>query len=381
MVTKSWVDAKLKKHPALMVEIARANMQRCWDKVTDVQSKASLLHILGDSLIETMEQEAVKEGQKYNLEAMELIRSMGERSAWDIVHEVWTEDCLFGWDTFCEQLNPSERNNQTEWIQEMINLTRRTINSELERVADNADEAGVLHFFSEGHYLAELKAIYYLSVGFYHLNEEDTERWLAIFGKRVEEIEPIFERSNLQFVRETKAILLQWKCDLYEKQGKAELALKLVREALEEEGHSVNLINFHAELSLKTGRFEEAFKSIEKILSYLRSVGGKTMAAQQFGHYPILVPEESMPLFKECIPQYPHVLWAANAAGFVEVSEEEKKALRSQLEEKRELACVNCNKELSKIYRCSRCNVATYCGSACQKEAWKEHKKICKKRE
>jgi hypothetical protein len=141
------------------------------------------------------------------------------------------------------------------------------------------------------------------------------------------------------------------------------------------------LIDLHAQLSLKTGRIEEALKSMENFLLVLRSVGGKTMAAQQLDHYLSLVPEDSrsMSVFMELIPQYPHVLWAANASGFVELSEEKKKALRSQLEAKKTLRCVNCNKEMTKFYRCWRCTVATYCGSSCQKEAWKEHKKICKK--
>jgi tetratricopeptide (TPR) repeat protein len=382
MVTRSWADACQKKHVPLMVEIARANMHRYWDKVNDVQSKASLLHMLGHSLRETMEQEAAKEGEKYNMEAIELIRSMGERSTEDIVYGVWPEGCACGWDNL-KHLDPSERNNQMEWIQEMINLTRRTINLELEIFADNTDYLKPLHFLSHTHYFTELKAISSLSLGFDFLNEEDAERWLAIFGKRIEQIEPIYEGKgwDLLLVRNAKASLLKRKCDLYESQGKVELALELVREALEEEGHNGALSILHTEFSLKTGRIEEAFKSLEKILLTSRVKGQKGTAAQQFGLYRSLVPEESQSLFWELIPQYPHVLWAANAAGCVELSEEKKKALQSQLEAKKGLYCVNCNKELTKIYRCSRCDMATYCGSTCQKEAWKEHKNICKKRE
>jgi tetratricopeptide (TPR) repeat protein len=265
----------------------------------------------------------------------------------------------------------------------MINLTRRAINSQLEGFADDADALKVFHFFSTRHYKAELYAISMLSVNFSFLSEEDTERWLAIFGKRVEQIETIYEREgwDLHDVKNAKASLLKSKCELYEKQGKVELALELARKALEEEDENAIFSCVHAELSLKTGRIEEAFKSMEKRLLSSRSKGLKESAAQYFAYCLSLVPEESMPLFKELIPKYPHGLWAANAAGFVELSEEEKKALRSQLEAKMGLYCVNCNKELTKVYRCSRCNVATYCGSTCQKEAWKEHKKICKKRE
>jgi hypothetical protein len=197
MVTKAWRDAYYKDHFPLMVEIARTNMQRYWETVTDAQSKASLLLILGYSLIKAGEGEAMKEGMKCNMEALELIRSMGERRIDDIVKGVWPEDCLFGWHKFLEQLDPSERKEEMEWMLEMVNLTRRTINSEMERelIVENADEVELLIYFSRKHYQTELTAIYYFSVNFDLLSEEDTERWLGIFGKRVEEMKTIYERG------------------------------------------------------------------------------------------------------------------------------------------------------------------------------------------
>jgi hypothetical protein len=181
--------------------------------------------------------------------------------------------------------------------------------------------------------------------------------------------------------RPAKAIHLEIKCGLYVKQGKLELAVELAREALEEEDPNRSLHHLHAELCLKAGQIEEGLKSMEKFFSMLRSDGKKTMAVAQFGDFPYLVPVESQSLFMELLPQYPHGLWAASSADFVELSDEEKKIIRSQLEAKKGLHCVNCSKEMTKIYRCSRCELATYCGTTCQKEAWKEHKKICKKRE
>jgi hypothetical protein len=382
MVTKSWVEALQKRHFPLAIEIARANLERC-HKVTDVQSRASLLRILGHSLMQILEKEAMEEGRKCNLAAMKLIWSMGERSAWDIMFGVWPEGCAMGWDDLLKHMDPSERIAEMEWMREMVNLTRQTINFQLEKVNSPPENMKKFRWLSQDHYKAELKAIYCALCGSFSLSENDIERWLAIFGKRVEEIETILEREgcDLQDVKDAKANQLILKCNLYEKQGKMELALDMLREAVEEEGHHVILIDVHAQMSLKTGRFEEAFKLMETFLSFVRSRGGKTMAVPHFGHYLSLVPEESRSMFRELIPKYPHVLWVANAAGFFELSEEEKNALRSQLEEKRELACVNCNKELSKIYRCSGCEVATYCGTTCQKEACKEQIKICKKRE
>jgi tetratricopeptide (TPR) repeat protein len=270
-----------------------------------------------------------------------------------------------------------------EWIQEMINLTRRTINSELESGADIPEILDTVVPFSKYHYMIELSAMSILLVNCISLSLKDAERWSAIFGKRLEEIGIVFKREgwSLGLFNDAKGNLLRDECKLYERQGKAELALKLVREALEEEDPSPVLNQLYAELSLKAGQIEEALKSMEKIFSADRSEGKKSLVVEGFRYFRSFVPKESEPLFRELIPQYPHVLWAASSAGFYELSKEESKALRSQLESKQGLYCVNCSKELTKIYRCSRCDLATYCGSACQKEAWKEHKKICKERE
>jgi tetratricopeptide (TPR) repeat protein len=380
MVTRSWAEAYAKRRYPLMIEIARTNMQQYGDKVTDVQSKASLLHILGYSLTKVFGKNgAAREGAEYEMEAMELIQSLDDRSEYDIMFGVWPESRALDWIPRLKQLNALELNQELERIHEMINLTRRTINSDLESKRNNY-LLEMLFFLSEGHYKIELNAIYGLSEWFSLLSEEDLERWVAIFGKRVEEIESIYEGEgwDLKLVRDVKACLMKGLCSLYERQGKVELALEILDEALKED---VGLNNLHAELCLKTGRIEEAFKSMEELFSILRSLGAKSEVSKRFEPLLDLVPVESRSLFEEFIWQYPHVLWAASSVGFYELSEEESKALRSQLEAKKKLYCVNCNKELAKIYRCSRCEIATYCGTACQKEAWKEHKKICKKRE
>jgi hypothetical protein len=196
MVTKSWYEAYHKGHYPLMIEIARRNMQVYWNKVTDAQSKASLLHMLGYSLERTCEREAVLEGRNHDLEAMELIRSLDERTAHEIVFGVWPESCISDWDHFILQRDPSERNGEMEWIQEMINLTRRTINSELERFAYDSQSLKMLRGVSHVLYQAELAAISGLSLCFVLLSLNVMERWLAIFGRRMEEIETVNEQEG-----------------------------------------------------------------------------------------------------------------------------------------------------------------------------------------
>jgi tetratricopeptide (TPR) repeat protein len=281
-------------------------------------------------------------------------------------------------------LSPEEKKHNVELVLGSIKLTRNVINARLEgaRAADAMDHMLV---YSEPHYSVESEAIFELSGFYLPESDEEAERYLAMFEKRVEEIETIRKRKkwNLEPVRFTKERLLAVKCNLYERQGREALALETLSKALEKDGEPMgNLRSVYATMCLKSGRIEESLKSMETVFSMVRgSNEHKELIAELFNSFLRVVPEESKPLFQELIPQYPHVLWAASSAGYVELSDEEKKALRSNLAMKKVLYCVNCSKELTKVYRCSRCDIATYCGSTCQKEAWKEHKKICKKRE
>jgi tetratricopeptide (TPR) repeat protein len=273
-------------------------------------------------------------------------------------------------------------------ILEWINVTRWGINSELkETVSWDPEFTRMLQRLSQTHYRTELDAMFHLSRGYASRGEEKTaEKYVALFGKRVEEIETIFKRVSwdLKPVRSAKTNYLEVKCELYERQGKQELALDILSSALKESEDDVEALGLflhHAHLSLEMGRIEQALRSKEKWLSSIRYIVKTSDVGGLFEEFLACLPEESEWLFEELIPQYPHVLWAANAADFVELSKEENKALRSRLEAKLASFCLNCRKELTKIYRCSRCDIATYCGSACQKEAWKEHKKICKEKE
>jgi hypothetical protein len=60
------------------------------------------------------------------------------------------------------------------------------------------------------------------------------------------------------------------------------------------------------------------------------------------------------------------------------LSEEHKKTIKEKTGLKKIYTrCFQCGDHLKKVYRCSRCNLATYCGTPCQSEHWKVHKKGC----
>lgn len=46
-------------------------------------------------------------------------------------------------------------------------------------------------------------------------------------------------------------------------------------------------------------------------------------------------------------------------------------------DETMEVICLSCENEFKKLFKCSKCLLAHYCGATCQKEDWKRHKKNC----
>jgi hypothetical protein len=388
MVSRCWAEASLQNDYALMIEVARHQVAAFWNQVpaTDIQSRASLSHILGYSLMTSSDPDVINEGHKCTLGALRLIESIGERSTAEILMGVWPEDCVQGLTSIISTFSLGQLGIQVQEIISWINLTYKTINSEA-MMSDNPVYMQTLRALSIGHRKCEVRALAEMSkwcTVTSGLPDEIAETWFDLFGERLEQLEadaklPSSDDDVLLCVKRGKAELFRERSNRYKEQGKLELALEMIEKASKQSDISFDLRR--AELNLKLGRMEEALNALEKSYSLCRIQALKEFVVRNFGEFRDTVPEESMPQFKEVIPKYPHVLWAANSAGFVELSEEEKKTLFDQLETKKGVYCVNCRVELTKIHKCSGCNVATYCGRTCQKEAWKRHKTVCRKAE
>jgi hypothetical protein len=389
MMTASWLKTTLLTSEPLtpmLVELTRKDMQRY--KVKDVQSKASLLRILGVVLLSTGRPEVKEEGLTCLRQAFDLIRSEEKRSIREIVFGVWPESFVMSGNLV--QFSPDEQKEGMDYIRNCIILTRRAIEHELERTKGKHPRFWeTMDYISRTHYETELRVSYLLldlDVKAVQKNFTESARIVAKFEKRVEKIEKVFrcEGWNLDIINETKRDLIVLQCNLYQCQGNLGLALQLVEKLMELDENDSGARYFHAILCFKDGQVNESvFESMEAHFAACRLNVSKAKAAKSYSRLVIHLPdsEECKSRFDELIPHYPHVLWAANLAGDVELSEQQTKAMRQNLVAKSGGFCINCYKELTKVYRCSRCNVATYCGSACQKEAWKEHKTICKKPE
>jgi hypothetical protein len=71
------------------------------------------------------------------------------------------------------------------------------------------------------------------------------------------------------------------------------------------------------------------------------------------------------------------VFWGLKVAEF-KLSPKQIQVLKADAPRpKKHMRCLSCNSALVKPYKCSTCHIATFCGSACQKASWKEHKTIC----
>jgi hypothetical protein len=380
MVTKSWEDARNRDDGALMVEIARRNMEQYGEKVENVQSTASLLFILGYSLLSSGRAEVFEEGLNCQREAFDLIRSEGERNTVELLYGVWPE-CLRNIILLNLNSSPEALKEEIDCIWDFIDLTRHAIDWEMGIVKEDPHFQKLMECVSENHYRTELQ------IGAELLSCEsllsfDIAPSLLAFKQRLEEIEADLKHEGweLDLVEKTKIRVLIFECNLLVMQGQADVALQSIESLVK--AKVPEACRVHACIHLKEGQIDEAFESLETHYRSFRSRSGCNRdIIVDFEKIQGYVPEECKSRFNELIPHYPHVLWAAKLVGAVELTKEEKKKLRENLVAKPGGFCVNCDKELTKVYRCSRCNVATYCGSACQKEAWKEHKEICKKRE
>jgi hypothetical protein len=182
---------------------------------------------------------------------------------------------------------------------------------------------------------------------------------------------------------EREAQLLKYKSHLCEEEGNLQEALDIMAEAarLLELNRFDDCCEGHfSRLYAKMGDFERSLDFLEKYCKYQYN-SGRTFYTNAFVRNVHRELQKCGKTLLECAAEKdcPHVLWALKLSG-VELTKELKEKSRAKRDVREKVACFQCKTPLKKIYRCSGCNNALYCGPRCQKKHWRiVHRSGCGK--
>jgi len=170
--------------------------------------------------------------------------------------------------------------------------------------------------------------------------------------------------------------------DICRERGQHSQALKLYSEARTMSliaGDGAGLINKTAVCYAAQNQWNEAVAALKEAVGlYSNTLGTEhhvygtaqhnlAFALMQLGEYSEAIPrfEEALTIFKQ--------IYGANHKRTLKIVNELTNAMRLAA------YCINCNKVLTKQFKCSRCKQVKYCGKECQIAHWPQHKTNCVK--
>jgi hypothetical protein len=181
---------------------------------------------------------------------------------------------------------------------------------------------------------------------------------------------------------EREAQLLKYKSHLCEEEGKLQEALDIMAEGARL--CELNNINDRCEghlsrLYAKMGDFALSLDLLEKFCKRMYD-SGRTFYPNIFVKNVHDELQKCGKTLLECAAEKdcPHVLWALKLSG-VELTKELKEKSRAKRDVRENVTCFQCKTPLKKMYCCSGCNNALYCGPSCQKKHWAVHRSGCGK--
>jgi hypothetical protein len=178
-----------------MIETARHQMRIYYNKVpaTDIQSQASLLHMLGYSLMIACDASMLGEGLRLNLGALRLIRAIGKRSTREILMGVWPEDCVQGLTSIISTYSPNELKIEVMLVMNWIYTTREAIETEMERFSDDPGSMKTLETLSKGHLLCQARALGEMAKWCSVVSDDDYKKLFLLFWEHLEELKVVCE--------------------------------------------------------------------------------------------------------------------------------------------------------------------------------------------
>jgi tetratricopeptide (TPR) repeat protein len=261
MMTIEWQKAYFSQQPALMVECARRNMAKYGKSAINVQQKASLLHMLGYSLMASGNEAVAREGWNYTVQALELVRPL-QRSAQDMIMGVWPEECWAM--TLSKMIGYSLQEMQMHWIslQALIQKTRIAID-------EVQAEFPQLTLISSRHYNVELDMHCKILDWFLdNKHYQFAEKLVPAFEKRQDEVIAAFKVQGwpTQVIEGRKWDFLRSKSRLLEAEGRNTEALACLDQALANHPTNGPTLHRRSMILAKLGRMDEGLQALEMVL-------------------------------------------------------------------------------------------------------------------
>jgi hypothetical protein len=170
------------------------------------------------------------------------------------------------------------------------------------------------------------------------------------------------------------------KAHLLEVDGKRDEAEAFIDAVLEGQTHRQYTILWSRKMTWagEKGNIEEGLKLAEKLCEMFHRENQPPRAVITINELQLSAGKFVDLADHVSVDSYPFVMWAMKHAG-VELKKEDNTALKQTLGKTlRAVRCFECKKYLTKVMRCSGCNLAVYCSRECQKNNWKVHRPGCK---
>jgi tetratricopeptide (TPR) repeat protein len=383
MTTKAWAAAYQQENTAKMIEIAETLKKKYWNLVDD-QGKASLMQMLGvalrggSELLELMSQDYSQQASNFNSDC-----HCGKVRK-DLLMGVWPEThMLYG--SMWGEGDPLGPYWKKRWdiVEKTLQKTRGWIDEEMTHPSDpelekHIQDISTKHFALEMRFLVTIVRWFTTAQGKNSRAEIFADKALKRYGEIAKRDQSkVVVSLYVELLTETATYLI--KLNEPEDEEKAEMYINM---ALQIDPTNAEAHKHRAQALFDKGAYEEGLKSAEILFSSLRKSDKRYQANHYSKAFEMMVNYKGESL-REMDGVGPNTLWALKVGGF-QLTPEQSALIKANSGVKQNVRCLNCDVQLAKVYKCSRCNMATYCGMECQKESWKSgnewispHKEVC----
>jgi hypothetical protein len=377
----------------LAIDLARRNYNLYYDSVTDPKAKCSISHALGLSLrrkfIATQALDDVsllQEMYEYEAPALTLLDASitsGRSSQTFSVMDPWFADLDFS-RCLVELLHEPSENSMREMMANQTRMFAICVAPEIDRILNGHYPNSNDRMLLDRSFRLKLEGLitflrYAIDSKFLNFANEicpEIEKFLKV----------IFSPSGnplFGWAVHFKVRFCGLKSHMLEIDGKQDEAEAFIDAVIEGQTDPRYVLLWTGKVwwAGEKGNIEEALKLAEKVCELFHRDNQPPLAVRII----CMLQDRLISCgFADNLPDHvsvdshPHVMWAMKHAG-VELKKDDNSALKQTIgKTQRTIRCFECKQYLTKIMRCSGCNLAVYCSRECQKKNWKVHRPGCK---